>query len=182
MPRKAKAEETQITETNKATRAWEEFTFAGGQRTVAVKRAFLEVFTRLGTVWRGCQAAQISRTQVYKWLKNDAVFAEAFTVAEAEFADRLEDAILGRATRGVQKGIYYKGKRIDTVTEYSDRLGELAMKAHKPEKYREHVDLNANVTGGVLVVPAAPAQDDWNKAAKEQQDALQRSKTELVKS
>ena len=55
------------------------------------------------------------------------------------------------------------GHAVGRVLKRSDRLLEGLVKGHMPNIFRERVDVNANVTGGVLVAPAGVAPVDWQK-------------------
>jgi hypothetical protein len=85
-----------------------------------------------------------------------------------EVGDMLEAVALDRAVNGVQEPIFYKGEQVSTVTKYSDGLLEKLLKAAKPEKYRENVNVSGGAglrTGVVLIPVAAVSMEDWEKAA-----------------
>ncbi|MDC9822989.1 hypothetical protein PRN20_04535 [Devosia sp. ZB163] len=68
--------------------------------------------------------------------------------AEQEAADRLEREAWRRAAEGTKKPIVYKGKVTGHYLEYSDRMLELLLKAHRPENYRERVSTEVSGSKG----------------------------------
>jgi hypothetical protein len=161
----------------------------GNPVTRAKKAQFLSVYAALKNVRLAALQAGIDRGTYYLWLEKDEVFAQEIEYAAADFTDRLEAEADRRGQRGIERiAHFYRGapamnpdtKKPYMVTEYSDRLLEMRLKAELPQKYRENIDLNAKVSGGVLVVPAAPTPDDWDREAKAQQDALIRNKAKLA--
>ncbi len=64
-------------------------------------------------------------------------FAAGF--AHAEACDALASEARRRAVEGVLKPVYYKGKLVGFIREYSDTLLMFLMKAAMPEKYRDNV-------------------------------------------
>lgn len=114
-------------------------------RTAGKKAAFLAAFREHGVVGPAAVTARIARQTVYVWQEHDEAFAAAFNAAREEAIDVLEHEAYRRAVVGVgqRKPITYRGEVIDTyvVTEYSDRLLELALKAARPAKYRERIQL-----------------------------------------
>lgn len=89
-------------------------------RTDRARAAFLEVFSDTCNVSEACRAAGIGRRSVYEWRDDDKDFAADWAEAEAAAIDKLEKAAWDRAT-----------------TDKSDRMLEILLKAHRPEKYVE---------------------------------------------
>lgn len=57
-----------------------------------------------------------------------------------------------------------------TIRKRSEKLLTVLLKANLPDKYRENVNIEANITGGVLRLPPVPAsEDDWAKNAEDGQ-------------
>ncbi len=112
----------------------------------AIKRAFLEDFRLYGGVTRACEVAGVSRVTYQKWREHDERFDQDCNRAIVEAVDRLEEEARRRAFDGVvrEKGIYYKGTAIgkEIITEYSDTLLLALLKAHKPEKYKERLEVS----------------------------------------
>ena len=101
------------------------------QRTVRTDRAratFLETLRDTCNVSEAARKAGIGRSSVYEWRSEDAGFAAAWDEAEAEAIDNLEGKVYERALSG-----------------QSDRLAEILLKAHRPEKYVERY--RSEITG-----------------------------------
>ena len=86
------------------------------------------------------------------------------------YRDDLEAEAHRRAFAGTKKGVWYKGELVGEETEYSDRLMEVLLRGERPAKFRDNVKLDAEITGGVLVVPAEMTVEEWlaRQAAKEE--------------
>ena len=78
------------------------------------------------------------------------------------YCELIDAAVHDRAINGVERGVYFKGKRIATERHYSDSLLIALAKANNP-KYRDHMSIDANVAAGVLVVQASLDPDEWEK-------------------
>ncbi len=84
------------------------------------KPAFLAAFHNSGNVRAACEAAGVNRPYVYEVRKKDPDFARAWDTALEEAIDILEAEARVRARAG------------------SDVLLIFLLKAHRPEKYRDH--------------------------------------------
>lgn len=59
-----------------------------------------------------CSACGISRTIYYEWLKEDPIFAQAISDAEAELNDEMREALIHKAAGGEMQAItYYLDRR-----------------------------------------------------------------------
>ena len=67
----------------------------------------------------------------------DPDFALAWDEAVNIAADALEREAWRRAVEGFEEPVHYRGEVVGYVKKYSDRMLELLLKAHRPEKYRE---------------------------------------------
>lgn len=99
---------------------------------------------------------------VYLMSNNDSGLKEREMAAMQGYCELIDAAVHDRAINGVPKGIYFKGDRIATERVYSDTLLLALARANNP-KYREHINIDANVKAGVLVVQASLDPDDWEK-------------------
>jgi hypothetical protein len=106
------------------------------------KRAFLNAFALLGRVPQAAKAAEIDLSLHYKWLKSDPDYALSFKDAQDMAADLLESEAVRRAVQGVDKPVYYKGRQVGTVKEYSDTLLIFTLKGLRPEKYKDRIQVD----------------------------------------
>ena len=95
------------------------------------QRRFLLCFERSSSVVRAARAARISRQSHYTWLDNEE-YAVAFEIAERRAARFLEDEAVQRATEGIKKVVWYKGKRVGHEMVKSDALLLALLRAHVP--------------------------------------------------
>lgn len=108
-------------------------------RTARARAAFLAHFAEHGNVTAAAKAAGMSRNAAYCWRNDDPDFAADWDDAEQQAVDKLEQVARERA--------------IDS----SDRMMEILLKAHRPEKYVER--LRSETTSHVTVTIAGPAAD-----------------------
>jgi len=114
---------------------------------------FFEVVRKFGNVRAACREAGISSARVYN-LRDpnhsefDPEFKRKWDEAKTEAIEKMEAEGWRRAVEGCQRGVYYKGGRVDSIREYSDTLLIFMLKAHKPDKYRETIkqEVEAHVT------------------------------------
>lgn len=111
------------------------------------RRVFLEVYSRMGNIELACESAGINRTTFTEWKANDAKFASQVQEAFDCAADVAEAAAYKRAVFGVQRGEWMKGadghpQKVETVTEYSDRLLEKILEARRPEFSRKQIEMS----------------------------------------
>lgn len=115
------------------------------KRTIAREEKFLEVFRETCNVSEAASKAGIGRRTAYEWRDADDDFASRWLEAEQEAADKLEREAWRRAVEGVDRPVTYQGQITDTYKEYSDRMLEVLLKAHRRDKYGDKVQ--AEVTG-----------------------------------
>lgn len=114
----------------------------GAKSRSPVQRAFLDAYAQLGNITAAAKAAGCDPSRHRNdWVKDPAYLAE-FQEAHEQASDLLEAEALRRATRGTARGVYHQGKKIDTVMDYSDSLLIFLLKATRPGKFRESVDIN----------------------------------------
>jgi hypothetical protein len=106
---------------------------------------FLLALQDTANIKAACQAAKVGRSTVYRRRDSDEIFATAMAGALDEAIDDLELEARRRAKDGVtrEEGVFYKGQQVATksITEYSDVLLMFLLKAHRPEKYRDRVEV-----------------------------------------
>lgn len=80
-----------------------------------------------------------------------------------EYKERIDLEIHRRAIDGEVRPVYHKGIRVGAEVVKSDRLLEFMAKANNPEKYKDRVQVDANIKAGVLVVNTTLDPDDWEQ-------------------
>ncbi len=116
-----------------------------GTRTVRTDRAreaFLTMLAETCNVSEAARAANIGRRTAYDWKAADADFSAAWDDAEDEAVDKLEKVARDRAIDG------------------SDRMLEILLKAHRPEKYVDRVrnelsNPDGSLSPSVIILEAA---------------------------
>lgn len=111
------------------------------------KTIFLAHLAESGNVKASCRKAGVSRQTAYLHRAQDDEFAQAWEHALTVATSLLEDEAWRRAVRGVSEPVYFKGDKVGSVRRYSDTLLIFLLKAHNPQKYRERLDINANIQG-----------------------------------
>lgn len=124
------------------------------------KPAFLKELALTGNVSAAAKKAKIDRGYAYEFKalaesaspKPEAVtFAKAWDTALEVAIDALELEARRRAMEGVQEPAgWYQGVAGGKVQRYSDTLLIVLLKAHRPEKYRENLQLTG-ANGGPVV-------------------------------
>ena len=89
------------------------------KRTDRARETFLEALRRVPNVSAAARAAGLARTSAYEWREADPDFAAAWDEAVEESVDNLEQKAWERAE------------------DQSDKLMEILLKGHRPEKYVE---------------------------------------------
>lgn len=139
------AESTRGTPKKERERLQRERAEAEEQERAQKQARFLLAFRESANVRAACLAAGIGRRTVYTWRDEYPAFAAQWTEAEAEAVDVLEAHAWSRATRGTTRehSIFYQGERVgkDVVTEYSDTLLIFLLKAHRPDKYADRLNV-----------------------------------------
>jgi len=135
------------------------------------KIIFLKALAKNGAVGAAAQAAGYADSQmVNKYRKQDPEFAEAWLEAENAAIDIWEAEAAKRAFEGVEKGIYFRGQKVDSEMQFSDGLAQFMLKAKRPEIYgeRKRVDVNVGGQVGVAVLPMAGNDtEQWERESTE---------------
>lgn len=103
----------------------------------AVLDDFLTELAKLGHIGKACEVAGTTRGTVWARRKIDGDFEERYQEAIRQGAELLEDEAWRRAVQGVPRPIYKAGVHVGDRLEFSDRLIELLLKRHFPERYIE---------------------------------------------
>lgn len=104
--------------------------------TIAARRKkFLARLSETANVTRSAHEARLSTSALYAHRARSQSFAAAWDEAIDAAMDELEDALIDRAKHGVERPVFFGGKLVGTVRNYSDALGMFLLKAKRPEVY-----------------------------------------------
>ena len=99
------------------------------------KKLFLKNLAELGNAEAAARGTGYTRAGFSYHKKQDPDFAKAWEDAMEVAVDTWEQEVIRRGVHGVEKPVLYQGKVVGKIQEYSDRMLELLMSAHRPEKY-----------------------------------------------
>ena len=119
------------------TRAWED--------------KFFDHLRASANVSDSAEKAGIARSAVYQARADYPDFADRWDEAVEIATDSLEMEARRRALEGVQEPVYFKGEVVGHVQRYSDSLIQFLLRAHRPRKYRENVELTGPGGGPIQV-------------------------------
>lgn len=136
------------------------------------KHLFILALTESPNVTDAARFAGIARPYAYEARGLDPSFREAWDDAMQVSVDRLEAAAFRRATDGVEKPIFWRGRKCGSVREYSDSLVSTLLRAHRPEKYHPDVQITNSATASAAASPivASPTADVARKALADLQE------------
>lgn len=127
------------------------------------KEQYLLELSRTGQIVASAYVVGVCKQTITNHRDKDVAFADAVLEAIDRYRDSIDAEIRRRGVEGVEEPVFYQGRVAGWVRKYSDALLIEHAKAHDP-RYRNKLKLDAVVSGGVLVVPAAPAnQEAWTK-------------------
>lgn len=99
---------------------------------------WLAAYEQTLRVSEACRLTGISRTTAYEARQRDEAFALAWADVDARVVERLEAEMFRRAHDGVTKMVVSAGKVLGEERQFSDQLLMFALKAKRPETYREN--------------------------------------------
>jgi hypothetical protein len=125
------------------------------------RKPFLYYLKSSANITFAAAAAGITTPVVYRWKAKHPEFASEMESAISEAVDFVELCAWERATLGTVRPVFMKGsdgepKRVDKgeMREYSDKLTELLLCAHRPAKYRKQTQMDIT-SAGHQITPGA---------------------------
>jgi hypothetical protein len=136
------------------------------RKGISKQRAFLASYVATASITKAAKAAKIDRSLHYRWLLEDEDYKKAFSAAQSEAGDLLEDEAVRRAHQGVRKPLVYQGQftyaqRLNketgalenygqplAVLEYSDPLMMFLLRGFKSDKYRDRGSMEVSGPAG----------------------------------
>lgn len=121
---------------------------------------YLERLQEHGNRGRAAIEAGLSYTSILKVRDLDKDFRELEDESYALYCSKIEAEIHRRAVEGWDEPVFSPktGQQVGTIRKYSDRLMERHAMRHIKE-YRDKVDVDHTVKGGIVVVPMAAANE-----------------------
>lgn len=116
--------------------------------TYRARKRFLEKLEVAGNVSEAARETPFSRETFYKWKHKNKNFCAKWDRAVEIAIDRMEREAYRRAVEGIPTPVIYQGQITGTYLTYSDRLMELLLKAHRPEKYKDRSSTELSGPGG----------------------------------
>lgn len=127
---------------------------AGGRINPDEKKAkFLELYPDIANIGVTCALIGMTRRAFYHWTANDPDFVVKFKIADAMALSTLEDEAHRRAVTGVKRPVYQSGREVGSITEYSDTLLIVLLKARAPHKYKERFSGELTGANGQPLIP-----------------------------
>ncbi len=119
----------------------------------ARRKRFLEVLRATCNVSEAARSCGVERRTAYNHRDADPAFRAAWDEAVEEAIDRLEREAWRRGVEGVDRPVTYQGEITASFKEYSDRMLELLLKAHRPEKYKDRIENQHTGKAGEPLLP-----------------------------
>lgn len=116
-----------------------------------------------GDMFDACRQCAVSPIFVRTWMKDDKDVHAAIVEAERVGALALQSEAIRRAVKGVEKGVYFKGQRVDEEIVYSDGLLQTLLKGRLPETFGKDAEGLA-ISGNnvqVNIMPRANSYAEW---------------------
>ena len=151
---------------------------------------FLAMLILEGTIAAAAREAGVAYQTVMKYRRHHPEFAEQIQTAVELNTQRLEQEAQRRATKGVERGIYFRGQIVGKEVTYSDQLLIFLLKSRRPDVYREsqtQVSVNAQAAAGIqqnaetiMVVPDADRRAEVAKILSDALASERRSDTSMM--
>ena len=122
------------------------------KRTSTREGQFLAALAAGWSVTKAAEAIGIARRTAYDWRDTGADFAKLWDDAVEAGTDLMEDEAVRRAVEGVPRPVFYQGKVVGAVQEYSDELLIRMLKARRKAKYSDRVESAASNSVRVVEV------------------------------
>jgi hypothetical protein len=106
---------------------------------------YLEGIRQFGTLVHACHLAHVSPHSVYLWRETDDTFVFREKEAQEHLTQALEREALRRAFEGFDRPVFQRGQLVGHERVFSDSLMTTLLKARRPDKYRENINVSGSV-------------------------------------
>ncbi len=134
---------------------------------------FLEAYANCADISLAAKWAQVRRGMHYYWLENDPGYPPRFQAALRKSVDVFRNEAVRRAVRGTNKPVFYKGRIVGHIQEFSDTLLLAYLKARAEEfkqvdddEDRRRQALPQNTFREVILVALAPYPEARQQVAQ----------------
>lgn len=100
---------------------------------------FLEKLGQCGVIEHAARLAIVGKRTVYERRDADPEFAAAMSAALESHIQVMEQEMIRRAVEGTERPVFHQGLECGRIREYSDTLLIFALKAKRPDVYRENI-------------------------------------------
>lgn len=114
------------------------------QDDAVAQELYLSYLPKQFTVTAALSKANVPASALQRWREDDPHFVAREKLARDALADALEAEAIRRAFKGVRTPVYQGGLLAGYITQYSDMLLSLMLKALRPERYREKAEINVS--------------------------------------
>ena len=99
--------------------------------TLARRQTFLDALVETSNISKSCRKVGMTLTGLYALRRREPAFHAHYQDALEEGYGRLEMEMLERARFGVNRPVFFGGKKIATVKNYSDNTGLRILERHE---------------------------------------------------
>jgi hypothetical protein len=117
----------------------------GRPNTRQQQEQYLEGVRQFGTLIHACQLAHVSPHTIYAWREHDETFVLRENEAQEHLTQDLEREALRRALVGYDRPVFQRGIQVGVERVFSDSLMTTLLKARRPDKYRDNINVSGSV-------------------------------------
>lgn len=128
---------------------------------------FMEEFKKSGNITAASEVCGFNRRCVYDWKEIFPDLEQELADARLEAIERLEEEARARATKGVNRPVFQKGKKVGYVTHYSDNLLMFLLKGNAPEKFRDNLNVTGRQEHNIDLNLKSVVKEVWEKLDKD---------------
>jgi hypothetical protein len=135
------------------------------------RATFLGALEASGNISAAARRAGVGRATAYRHRAGESDFRAAWDEALEVATDALEAEARRRALEGWEEPVFFNGQECGRVRKYDSTLLIFLLKAHRPEKFRDHaaVQHSGDLTIRVEYVDRDPAAaDSWHWSPAEE--------------
>lgn len=127
--------------------------------SAAERTRFVAALARAGTIHGACRATGAAERTVGNQRRRDPAFdAACAAITGGTAATRLENALISRATLGVERRKEHANGTVETWTEFDNKLGFALLAKMIPARY------GAGTSSATIAAPPVPAVSDAEAA------------------